>query len=583
MVTWHRLRLLLLFGLFALCSPGLHAQQDTSIRAADLETLLNARHDDSFTRLIAAGQQLLELDTQSIYTTLDFLSALKLPNHGRQRLDFLKAYIFLNHPDFNHSEWAIATLERLLTDAYTREESGSAAAILQLLSAYYASRFEYAQSVAYAQMSLDLMRQQPDYSLEKAAPMVFQLANLYYWSFHNDSARVLLESALQHYESIPQDAIDPVMKLKIMEGYNTLGLCYEKLGQYEAALASFDKGIRHADLLGHAFYKTLMEGNKGDVYFLQGRYDEAEPLLRNDYEQSMLNNELANAANSLQWLGRIQVIRGNAREGLVLIRRADSLLKDVGFEEFNMRVFSSYHQAFTALRMPDSAAYYQDKAHTYRLQLERLKTKDQTTVVNLLLDQQKQLRQTLTLQEEKKRIELIRNFSLALILALSLAGLLYINRLRLKSKNKQLQADMAITAAQHELDQFTNTMREKNQLIESLQEQLMRKEHDALRIGRIEELSQLTMLTNEDWDRFKVLFSQVYPGFFNELLERVPDVSQAEMRMAALIRLRMSAREAAKLLGISENSVRKTRYRLRDRLGLRDEKDLFRFLHTDEE
>jgi tetratricopeptide (TPR) repeat protein/DNA-binding CsgD family transcriptional regulator len=577
------IRLRIVFLLFMLGISGIvPAQPEKTSIPANWKTLLKDRNDDSFTRLIAAGQGLLQQDKPSIFTTLDSLSLLKLSSNGRQRLDLLKAYIFHNL-DNQQAEWIPSTLENILTDAYARENLESAAAILQLLSAYHASRFEYAQSVAYAQTSLDLMRQQPDYSLQKVAPMMFQLGNLYYWSFHNDSARVLLASVLHHFESIPQDSIDATMKLRIMEGYNTLGLCYEKLGQYESALASFDKGIQQADHIGHAFYRTLMEGNKGDVYFLQGRYDEAEPLLRTDYEQSIRNNELANAANSLQWLGRIQVIRGNAREGLALIRKADSLLTNEGFEEFHMRLYSSFQQAFTSLRMPDSAAYYQEKAQMHALQLERLKTKDQTTVVNLLLDQQKQLRQTLTLKEEKKRVELIRNFSLVLVLVLSIAGFLYINRLQLKAKHKQLQADMAIAAARHDLDQFTTMMRDKNQLIETLQGQLMHKEQDAIRIERIEELSQLTMLTSADWDRFKLLFTQVYPNFFTELTERVPDVTQAEMRMAALIRLRMSTREAAKLLGISENSVRKTRYRLRDRLGLQDEKDLFRFLHLDDE
>ena len=324
-----------------------------------------------------------------------------------------------------------------------------------------------------------------------------------------------------------------------------------------------------------------MNGNKGDVYFLQGDYTKAEPLLRTDYEESIKANDLSNAANSLQWVGRIEVIKGNPKEGLELIRKAKSMLTGLRHLEFNVRVFTSYYKAFEALGIRDSAEFYQIKAHEHELYLEREKTANQTSVINLLLTQQKQLQQTLALQKEKERIELIRNFIIALIIALILIGWLYMNRIQLQAKHKQLQANMVISSARTQLDHFTNKLIEKNQLIQSLQDQLRHKEMDALRIERIEELSQHTMLTHEDWDRFKFLFTQVYPNFFNELKDRVPDVTQAEMRMAALIRLRVTTREAARMLGISEGSVRKTQYRLRDRIKLHGDKDLFTFLHMD--
>jgi DNA-binding CsgD family transcriptional regulator len=48
----------------------------------------------------------------------------------------------------------------------------------------------------------------------------------------------------------------------------------------------------------------------------------------------------------------------------------------------------------------------------------------------------------------------------------------------------------------------------------------------------------------------------------------VTDITVAEQRMAALSRLHLSTREAASLLGISPNSVNKTKQRLRQRFNL---------------
>ena len=48
----------------------------------------------------------------------------------------------------------------------------------------------------------------------------------------------------------------------------------------------------------------------------------------------------------------------------------------------------------------------------------------------------------------------------------------------------------------------------------------------------------------------------------------MPDITIAEQRMAALIRLHLTTRQMASLLGISPNSVNKTKQRLRQRFNL---------------
>ena len=58
------------------------------------------------------------------------------------------------------------------------------------------------------------------------------------------------------------------------------------------------------------------------------------------------------------------------------------------------------------------------------------------------------------------------------------------------------------------------------------------------------------------------------------LQEKVPDITPAEMRMAALSRLHLSTHQLAAILGVSPNSVYKTQRRLRQRLNLQPEDDV---------
>jgi DNA-binding CsgD family transcriptional regulator len=84
----------------------------------------------------------------------------------------------------------------------------------------------------------------------------------------------------------------------------------------------------------------------------------------------------------------------------------------------------------------------------------------------------------------------------------------------------------------------------------------------------IEELTHQAILTENDWEKFKLLFEKIYPCFFLKLKETVADITVAEQRMAALTRLHLTTRQAASLLGISPNSVNKTKQRLRQRFNL---------------
>jgi DNA-binding CsgD family transcriptional regulator len=93
-------------------------------------------------------------------------------------------------------------------------------------------------------------------------------------------------------------------------------------------------------------------------------------------------------------------------------------------------------------------------------------------------------------------------------------------------------------------------------------------------------LTNHLILTDEDWTHFKSLFDSVYPAFFLSLRNKVPDITQAEQRMAALSKLRLTAKEAANLLGVSPNTVYTTKRRLRQRLGLENDAELDPYLEV---
>jgi len=82
---------------------------------------------------------------------------------------------------------------------------------------------------------------------------------------------------------------------------------------------------------------------------------------------------------------------------------------------------------------------------------------------------------------------------------------------------------------------------------------------------------------DQDWENFKLMFDEVHPNFFVVLKERYPDLGNAELKLSALLRLNMNLKESSKVLGISPDSVKTARYRLRKKLNLEHDHNLVDF------
>lgn len=72
-------------------------------------------------------------------------------------------------------------------------------------------------------------------------------------------------------------------------------------------------------------------------------------------------------------------------------------------------------------------------------------------------------------------------------------------------------------------------------------------------------------------------FEKIYPDFTSSLQKTVPNITTNEIKLCALLRMNLSAKEVSAVLNITPESVNKARYRLRRKIGLkpRDDLDLF--------
>ena len=245
---------------------------------------------------------------------------------------------------------------------------------------------------------------------------------------------------------------------------------------------------------------------------------------------------------------------------------------------FRQDLYYTTADVYRVLGKNDSFYHYSQLYNNLHDSIERAVANSRLEIARLRLDNQSNISEIRGLQKEKDTETQERNYIIAAIVFVAIVGLLVINRQRLKSRfqrqlafQQKVAAEKELTAAKEQLDMFTQSVIEKTKVIEQLEQQVANKPLTEEQHQLAEELSSQTILTEEDWEKYKTLFEKVYPGFFLKLKEMVPDITVAERRIAALIRLHLNTKQMAAMLGISPDSVYKTRQRLRKRLQLNDE------------
>jgi len=86
------------------------------------------------------------------------------------------------------------------------------------------------------------------------------------------------------------------------------------------------------------------------------------------------------------------------------------------------------------------------------------------------------------------------------------------------------------------------------------------------------------MHQDKDWEDFKRRFEEVHQDFFRILKVICPKLSSNELKLCTLLKLNMNLKEAASIMGISPESVKTARYRLRKKLNLSREDNLIDFI-----
>jgi ligand-binding sensor domain-containing protein/DNA-binding CsgD family transcriptional regulator len=151
-----------------------------------------------------------------------------------------------------------------------------------------------------------------------------------------------------------------------------------------------------------------------------------------------------------------------------------------------------------------------------------------------------------------------------------------------KLKNEKLEAELG--HKNKELASAAMHLVQKGELLGNVREELIKIKKGTNGEGSPEEFKKMLKILNEenkmdkDWEQFAVHFDNVHSDFLQILKNAYPNLSAHELKLSAYLRMNLSSKEIAQLENISVRGVEISRYRLRKKLRIPTETNLFDFL-----
>lgn len=206
--------------------------------------------------------------------------------------------------------------------------------------------------------------------------------------------------------------------------------------------------------------------------------------------------------------------------------------------------------------------------------------------------------------EQEKKVRWLQTILLIVTLVfLVFAGLIYFNYVRNKHraekelmrkkrefdvKQRELehkQHELEIKQAQEflelknkELAASSLKLIEKEEILATLKKQLSQGKGD-MKASDLKKIVRSISISNaQNWEEFETRFISVNREFLDKLNKNFPKLTRGDLKLCTLIKLNLTSKEIAKLMGISLESVHTNRYRLRKKLRLEKDVSLTEFV-----
>jgi tetratricopeptide (TPR) repeat protein len=401
--------------------------------------------------------------------------------------------------------------------------------------------------------------------------ILFFIGSIYYETGDFDKAESFLQKVQEQKK---------IGKYVQKQSLNTLALIHRQQGDTINALAFFNKtldvSIKHND----SAWTGISYSNIATIYFYQGKYEKAYPLLQQGTRLTLAHKLKIDAYGDLLLLARIDIMQNRMKQAQQKMDSALALQEVVHTTTGRRQLYEAQVLFYEKTGQQAKALETQHKLLLVKDSLSISKDQQAYKKILLRMETEKHLNDIDKLETDAASSALKRNAVIAVLTLLVLVMFLLYNRNRLKAKNhaavlraEKLRAEEQLKNARQLLQNFTENTRQKNELIEQFAAELQRLKGNLTgdplyeeRLKNFDKLVHSTILTDTEWNSFRELFDKVHKGFFTRLGQKLPGLSLNDTRLVSLVKLELGNLEMARMMGMDAEAIAQAKQRLREKI-----------------
>ncbi|WP_288956576.1 tetratricopeptide repeat protein [uncultured Polaribacter sp.] len=340
-------------------------------------------------------------------------------------------------------------------------------------------------------------------------------------------------------------------------------------------------------------YKT-----KGLVNYHKKQYKVAIKNLNKSLEISRLFNNPKSIAENLIRIGDSYIELNNPKEALKHAREFTSKYNNTQGSVMQLISYNLYANIYKKLGNLREELKYQKLITETSRKIDFNSRSREIEELQIIYETSKKENEIALKEEEIKTLnaqakndKLTKTlFGIGMFSFLAISGLIYFGFKQRIKKNKIEQEKQEAILKQKlefkkkELTSQTLHLVQKNTFIQELKENLERikKSPELFKVEfrRLVLLLKKESAEDKDWEVFKSYFSEVHNNFDEKIKSLAINITEKEIRLASFLRMNLSTKEIASMFNVLPESVLKSKYRLKKKLGLAKEQDLNNYLNT---
>ena len=457
----------------------------------------------------------------------------------------------------------------------------------------YSDINDYQNSLKYLLNALEIYHS--NNRLENVATIKKNIISLYLKMENYDKALEYLKSNLLYYK---KDSVS--FKNEIINSYFNFGISYGGKELLDSALFYFQKCIEFYSDEKNDLQVAGLLNNIGAIY----SKSEKNQLAIEYYQDALtiftrINNEIG-VGVSLSNLAFIYMKQKNFASAISYYEKSIQLFVKTGALHYLNNSYLNMSEIYKENKNYEKALKYNELYIQLNDSLKNNETLSKIADLEVqykISNKEKELKileKEKLLIEQENKIKKIRIWLLVgIIVFILIIAILVLRNLKISLQKSQLKKEILeheknllkdeLSFKDSELEQLALRIVQKNDFLEEIKnkfEELSLETENNKKINEISSNIDHNLYIDNDRKELELKIDHIHQTFLFKLSQRYPDLTKTEKRLCSLLVLDISSKDMATILNISPDSVKKSRYRLRKKLGIDSEEQISNFLKS---